>query len=41
VVRSRPANALAVTTLVAAEQALGGSLGYRLQSLKPIPDLCC
>ena len=39
VVRSRPANALAVTTLAAAEQALGGSLGHLFAVAEAYPDL--
>ena len=38
-VRSRPANALAVTTLVAAEQALDGSLGRLFAVAEAYPDL--
>ena len=39
VVRSRPANALAVTTLAAAEQALGSSLGNLFALAEAYPDL--
>lgn len=39
VVRSRPANALAVTTLAAAEQALGGSLGQLFAVAEAYPEL--
>ena len=39
VVRSLPANALAVTTLAAAEQALGGSLGHLFAVAEAYPDL--
>ena len=38
-VRSRPANALAVTKLVAAEQALDGSLGRLFAVAEAYPDL--
>ena len=38
-VRSRPANALAVTTLVAAEQALDGSLGRLFAVAEAYPEL--
>ena len=38
-VRSRPANALAVTTLAAAEQALGSSLGQLFALAEAYPDL--
>ncbi len=38
-VRSRPANALAITTLVAAEQALDGSLGRLFAVAEAYPDL--
>ena len=38
-VRSRPANALAVTTLTAAEQALGSSLGQLFALAEAYPDL--
>lgn len=38
-VRSRPANALAVTTLAAAEQALGGSLGQLFAVAEAYPEL--
>lgn len=39
VVRSRPANALAVTTLSTAEQALGGSLGRLFAVAEAYPEL--
>ena len=39
VARSRPANALAVTTLAAAEQALGSSLGNLFALAEAYPDL--
>ena len=39
VARSRPANALAVTTLAAAEQALGSSLGNFFALAEAYPDL--
>ena len=39
VVRSRPANAVAVTTLAAAEQALSGSLGQLFALAEAYPDL--
>ena len=39
VARSRPANALAVTTLAAAEQALGSSLGNWFALAEAYPDL--
>ena len=39
VARSRPANALAVTTLAAAEQALGSSLGSLFALAEAYPDL--
>ncbi len=39
VARSRPANALAVTTLAAAEQALGSSLGHLFAVAEAYPDL--
>ena len=39
VVRSRPANALAVTTLATAEQALGGSLGRLFAVAEAYPEL--
>ena len=39
VARSRPANALAVTTLATAEQALGGSLGRLFAVAEAYPEL--
>ena len=39
VARSRPANALAVTTLASAEQALGGSLGRLFAVAEAYPEL--